>query len=331
MDKFVAVLVSVIVVLLIALFATNFAKTFIEEKEETIAAPAEGGVPKEAIKETIPAKDIVTEPIQPAKEEVVEAKEEATGKNCVDSDGIIYYTSGSVAFYKSEYPDKCLSSTKIYERYCENDQIRAVMDTCANGCENGACRSEELPAKQAVCFDSDDGLNYDVYGYVEFDGNVYRDGCSWNSVRENYCKDGKLYVTSYVCASGCEFGACKKSAEETAVIEKKCADSDNGLDYYTLGNVVFNGIKYDDKCAGSISLSERYCEDDKFKTRDFKCPDYCLNGICVKTPVCRDAVKDEGEECDGYDFGGKTCLDYGYSGGSLLCRIDCKIKFDSCT
>ena len=263
MDKFVAVLVSIIVVLLIALFATNFAKTFIEEKEETIAAPAEGGVPaKEAIKETIPAKDIVTEPTQPAKEEVVEAKEETTGKNCVDSD---------------------------------------------------------------------DGLNYDVYGYVEFDGSVYKDGCSWNSVKENYCKDDKLYVTSYACANGCEFGTCKKSAEETAVIEKKCADSDNGLDYYTSGNVVFNGIKYDDKCVGSMALSERYCDDDKFRTRDFKCPDYCLNGACAKTPLCRDSVKDEGEECDGYDFGGKTCLDYGYSGGSLLCRIDCKIKFDSCT
>lgn len=39
--------------------------------------------------------------------------------------------------------------------------------------------------------------------------------------------------------------------------------------------------------------------------------------------VCGDGMKDTGEVCDGNDFGGQTCLDYGFLQGDLTCASDC--------
>jgi hypothetical protein len=45
---------------------------------------------------------------------------------------------------------------------------------------------------------------------------------------------------------------------------------------------------------------------------------------------CGDGVVDVGEYCDLGDFGGKSCLDYGYSAGYLLCTATCDINAILC-
>lgn len=45
---------------------------------------------------------------------------------------------------------------------------------------------------------------------------------------------------------------------------------------------------------------------------------------------CGDGVKRDNEECDGTDFGGETCLDFGYDGGALLCSSNCKYNKNNC-
>ncbi|MEZ4383600.1 MAG: hypothetical protein R3A79_19875 [Nannocystaceae bacterium] len=39
--------------------------------------------------------------------------------------------------------------------------------------------------------------------------------------------------------------------------------------------------------------------------------------------LCGNGVLDENEVCDGDKFGGKTCLDFGWTGGKLGCADDC--------
>src|SRR5690606_7826353 len=43
------------------------------------------------------------------------------------------------------------------------------------------------------------------------------------------------------------------------------------------------------------------------------------------TPICGDGLILGDEECDGEDFGGMTCEDYGYTGGNLTCNSSCRI------
>ncbi|MFH1592309.1 MAG: S8 family serine peptidase [Candidatus Woesearchaeota archaeon] len=53
---------------------------------------------------------------------------------------------------------------------------------------------------------------------------------------------------------------------------------------------------------------------------------FVVNGV----EYCGDGVKNSTEECDGSDFGGLTCEDYGYTSGSLSCD-DCEIGTGGCT
>lgn len=46
---------------------------------------------------------------------------------------------------------------------------------------------------------------------------------------------------------------------------------------------------------------------------------------------CGNGVKDSGEECDGADFGGASCADFGCSGGTLSCAADCTLDSSGCT
>jgi len=47
--------------------------------------------------------------------------------------------------------------------------------------------------------------------------------------------------------------------------------------------------------------------------------------------VCGNGIKEMNEQCDGNDFGGQTCFNFGYSGGSLSCNSNCTLNFSGCT
>ena len=51
----------------------------------------------------------------------------------------------------------------------------------------------------------------------------------------------------------------------------------------------------------------------------------------VSTTTCGNGVKDAGEGCDGTDFGGLACTDYGYNTGSLTCSASCTIDISGCS
>ncbi len=47
--------------------------------------------------------------------------------------------------------------------------------------------------------------------------------------------------------------------------------------------------------------------------------------------LCGNGVKDPGEQCDGSDFAGKTCADFGLGSGALTCNSFCGIVASACT
>ena len=46
-------------------------------------------------------------------------------------------------------------------------------------------------------------------------------------------------------------------------------------------------------------------------------------------PVCGNNIKEAGEECDGTDLAGETCVSLGYASGTLSCK-DCKFDTSNC-
>lgn len=46
-------------------------------------------------------------------------------------------------------------------------------------------------------------------------------------------------------------------------------------------------------------------------------------------PVCQNGLVEPGETCDGSDFDGITCQDYGFDGGELSCSVSCDTIFAS--
>ncbi|MEM7158981.1 MAG: M23 family metallopeptidase [Myxococcota bacterium] len=55
----------------------------------------------------------------------------------------------------------------------------------------------------------------------------------------------------------------------------------------------------------------------------------CAGGECVQ-PFCGDGMITAGEQCDGWQLGGQSCLGLGYDGGSLSCNGTCNYNTSSC-
>ncbi len=99
------------------------------------------------------------------------------------------------------------------------------------------------------------------------------------------------------------------------VSAQNCTDSDNGIDYYTRGTIIWGNITGADLCEGE-TLTEFFCDPDFDEPIDkqYNCPNGCLNGACVE----------ETETCSETDGG----LDY-FSRGVITVGDD--VSEDICT
>lgn len=53
--------------------------------------------------------------------------------------------------------------------------------------------------------------------------------------------------------------------------------------------------------------------------------------ITATVPGCGDEIIESGEDCDGSDLGGASCLSRGFSGGFLSCTSACTFNTSQCT
>jgi hypothetical protein len=57
---------------------------------------------------------------------------------------------------------------------------------------------------------------------------------------------------------------------------------------------------------------------------------YTVLTTVVVITVCGNNVKESGEDCDGADLNGATCISRGYIGGTLTCRPSCEFNTTNC-
>jgi hypothetical protein len=94
------------------------------------------------------------------------------------------------------------------------------------------------------------------------------------------------------------------------------------------GNGRIEGTEYCDGDSTMCSTTSGYvgqaaCNSD--------CKDYNWNA-CSSSLMCGDNIKNGPEACDGADLSGKSCTDYGFTGGTLKCKSGCgSVDVSSCT
>ncbi len=157
---------------------------------------------------------------------------------CADSDGgLNYYKRGTARSSVASITDSCNSLGQLVEAHCVSTDLNAVEKTivaCSAGymCREGTCinatsnytnSNETLPANittDAVCTDSDGGLNYYTRGKTtsikEGVPSYGTDYCNYYNISsklvEYYCNGNTMSINPYTCINGCSEGVCITSS-----------------------------------------------------------------------------------------------------------------------
>jgi hypothetical protein len=206
---------------------------------------------------------------------------------------------------------------------------------CSPSCGNGVTESGEtcdtaiaagLPGACPTTCDDGNACTIDI-----FVGGTCGLSCSnsglttCNIVSDGCCPIGCDANTDADCSPACGNGVVEESEVcDTAItgdVEGACITSCDDGDACTLDQFV----------GGDCDLT---CSNTKVTACNLKsdgcCPTGCDGANDPDCPsVCLNAVLELGEECDKPEFGGKTCKDYGYTAGYLICH-QCKILSSKC-
>ena len=152
---------------------------------------------------------------------------------CTDSDGLDYYTKGTVVDYNKKYEDSCWEggqmsghpveeSDKVKEYTCveEHGMLSRVI-VCLNGCKDGACIEEEL------CIGEEQ----------KFSGTTDPNCCEGLKAVHITRFDGYCLKNSYCGDSYCEFGEiCEEDCGEIiAFVEEEIEEDMCGDGYCSIG------------------------------------------------------------------------------------------------
>ncbi|MFV8756684.1 hypothetical protein ACNOYE_39575 [Nannocystaceae bacterium ST9] len=100
---------------------------------------------------------------------------------------------------------------------------------------------------------------------------------------------------------------------------------------YTCGDAQLDGFEACD----SSNLAGQNCIDLGFQAGELACSGDCLvfdTAACVPYPACGNGQVDldQGEQCEGAQLDGKSCLDLGFAGGTLACTPGCLFDTSGC-
>ncbi|OVE74873.1 hypothetical protein BVX95_00985, partial [archaeon D22] len=119
-------------------------------------------------------------------------------------------------------------------------------------------------------------------------------------------------------------------------LEVRCYDSDNGINPFVPGEVIWNEKEtFPDKCVGNNLLQEHFCEDDNKYVNVVLCEDGCYGGACVLTTSSGSAdisvmiqtenliekAETEAQSCFGCEVNGR-CYIPGYRAKGRYCDYD---------
>ncbi len=139
--------------------------------------------------------------------------------------------------------------------------------------------------------------------------------------REDVCGDG-VRGPNEEC-EGSDFGGldCKTFNGDNATGHLECDEACRiDVQYCMGGEGCGNGICEPGEDPQNC-LSDCYCGDGHCQY--WEDPELCPED-CDWSAECGNGVREHGEQCDGGDNGGHTCLSIGYLSGSLGCLDDCR-------
>jgi len=110
-----------------------------------------------------------------------------------------------------------------------------------------------------------------------------------------------------------------------------CTDGRPGCPICLCGNGI---IDPQEACDG-LNLSNQTCISRGFEAGILACNTSCTaydDSGCVADGACGNGIReiDEGEECDGTDLGGASCVTRGFDVGALACRRSCEFDTTGC-
>ncbi len=235
---------------------------------------------------------------------------ELGGQTCVS----LGYTGGTLACGEDCRPDTsgcegtaCGNGTVDLTEDCDGVDLGGV--TCASlGWYGGAlaCRGD-CTFDLSACIETGrcgDGLLQPDRG----------EQCDGQNLNDESCASLGYYGGALACTSGCQLdlGPC--------LVEGRCGD-----------DAVQNS--HAEECDGA-NLDGESCASLGYYGGELSCDSDCLFDleICAAAGRCGDeSVQEEGgEECDGANLEGRSCVSLGYYGGTLGCASDCSLDLASC-
>ena len=209
----------------------------------------------------------------------------------------------------SQY-DFCSGSDYINQYACKSDNSGGVysQSKCSSGtsCKDGACvKPDSTPvANETPVGDgsSTPAVTCKLQNSPASSSKKNTVTCTDGLSVTDYCLDTKNVVDYSVsknklvnktikCSTGksCKDGACVKSSSGDEGAGLSCTDSDGGISTAIKGSISYKEmfateptVEYD-SCKNPLTVYEKYCLNNKPKTKTVKCPAYmvCTDGACV--------------------------------------------------
>jgi hypothetical protein len=229
----------------------------------------------------------------------------------------LFVTSGCNSNPQTPPPATCGNGAIDSGEQCDGNNFAG--QTCASrGFDTGALGCSSCSLVTSGCYDSP----VNTCGNGVIDSGEQCDGNNLNSLD---CTDFGHDSGTLTCGGGCnyDFSACSGDESETNV-------------GYRNEGQYFDGGWYPQKESGES------CDN------DFECVgNYCKEGECLDAGLwerflswlsiffggdenCGNGAIDSGEQCDGSNLNGQTCVGQGYDAGELSCADDCSLDVDMC-
>ena len=188
-------------------------------------------------------------------------------------------------------------------------------------------------AKNTSCCIADCTIKGDTQCYSESSQQVCGDsaGClQWGAATA--CASGEVCASTKCEACGKSLLPCcaSKACDGSLVcVGGKCLACDPTKSCCTSSGTFVSAGKTHVSCSGEC----RAC-DGKGGCTDKKDGLACTGGACKQGKcvpfTCGNGIKEGAEECDGTDLDNKSCLTFGFTGGTLSCTTGCQFNKLSC-
>lgn len=130
----------------------------------------------------------------------------------------------------------------------------------------------------------------------------------------------------------CDNGVDDDGNGATDCSDPRCTTASNCLESATCGNGLREGLEFCDgiDLGGATCASQGFLADAGSLGCRADCAGYDTTA-CIRSDLCGNGSREGGEQCDGPDLAGATCLSRGFAEGSLACDSRCQLDESGCS